>query len=112
MHIRLYSLNNGDTIQYSIDNGATWNNYSDTVKIKNDTVLQIRSEKNGNYSKIVSYVYNFVPLAPIITLPLGRYLKSENKFTTISLDERVPTDKDYTIWYRENGGKQDVIYEL
>ena len=59
LHIRLYSLNNGDTIQYSTDNGATWNNYSDTVKIKNDTVLQIRSEKNGNYSKIVSYVYNF-----------------------------------------------------
>ena len=110
LHIRLYSLNSGDTIQYSTDNGATWNNYSDTVEIKNDTVLQIRSEKNGNYSKIVSYVYNFVPLAPIITLPSGRYLKSENKFTTISLDERVPTDKDYTIWYRENGGKQDVIY--
>lgn len=109
--VKLYSLNNGDTIQYTTDNGANWIDYTDTIKIKNDTVLQIRSEKDGNYSKITSYVYNFVPLAPIITLPSGRYLKSANKFTMIELDGRAPDDKDYTIWYRENGGKQDVIYQ-
>lgn len=109
--VKLYSLNKGDTIQYTTDNGVNWIDYTDTIPIKNDTVLQIRSEKDGNYSKITSYVYNFVPLAPIITLPSGRYLKSENQFTMIELDGRAPTDKDYTIWYRENGGKQDVIYQ-
>lgn len=109
--INLYSLNSGDKIWYTTDNGAHWIEYTDTIKIKNDTVLQIRSEKNGSYSKIVSYVYNFVPLAPIITLPSGRYLASENQFTTIELDERAPTDKGYTIWYRENGGRQDVVYQ-
>ena len=109
--VKLYSLNKGDTIQYTTDNGANWIDYTDTIPIKNDTVLQIRSEKDGNYSKITSYVYNFVPLAPIITLPSGRYLASENQFTMIELDGRAPTDKDYTIWYRENGGKQDVIYQ-
>ncbi len=109
--IKLYSLNKGDTIQYTTDNGANWIDCTDIIKIKNDTVLQIRSEKNGNYSKITSYVYNFVPLAPIITLQSGRYLASENQFTMIELDGRAPTDKDYTIWYRENGGKQDVIYQ-
>ncbi len=109
--INLYSLNSGDKIWYTTDNGAHWIEYTDTIKIKNDTVLQIRSEKNGSYSKIVSYVYNFVPLAPIITLPSGRYLASKNQFTTIELDERAPTDKDYTIWYRENGGRQDVVYQ-
>ena len=109
--VKLYSLNKGDTIQYTTDNGANWIDYTDAIPIKNDTVLQIRSEKNGNYSKIISYVYNFVPLAPIITLPSGRYLASENQFTMIELDDRAPTDKDYTIWYRENGGKQDVIYQ-
>ena len=109
--VKLYSLNKGDTIQYTTDNGVNWIDYTDTISIKNDTVLQIRSEKDGNYSKITSYVYNFVPLAPIITLPSGRYLKSENQFTMIELDGRAPTDKDYTIWYRENGGKQDVIYQ-
>ena len=109
--VKLYSLNKGDTIQYTTDNGANWIDYTDAIPIKNDTVLQIRSEKNGNYSKIISYVYNFVPLAPIITLPSGRYLASENQFTMIELDDRAPIDKDYTIWYRENGGKQDVIYQ-
>ena len=109
--VKLYSLNKGDTIQYTTDNGANWIDYTDEIPIKNDTVLQIRSEKDGNYSKIISYVYNFVPLAPIITLLSGRYLASENQFTMIELDDRAPTDKDYTIWYRENGGKQDVIYQ-
>ncbi len=109
--VKLYSLNNGDTIQYTTDNGANWIDYTDIIPVKNDIVLQIRSEKDGNYSKITSYVYNFVPLAPIITLPSGRYLKSDNQFTMIELDGRAPTDKDYTIWYRENGGKQDVIYQ-
>lgn len=109
--IKLYSLNKDDTIQYTTDNGKIWTEYTAEIPIKEDTVLQIRSERNGKYSKIASYVYHFVPLAPIITLPSGRYLKSENQFTTIELDERAPTDKDYTIWYRENGGRQDVIYQ-
>ncbi len=110
--VTLRSLNSGDTVQYTTDGGTTWEDYApgDTVKIKGDTTLRVRSEKDGNYSRTESYVYTFVPLAPIITLPSGRYLKSENRFTTIELDSRAPTDKDYTIWYRENGGRQDVPY--
>ena len=111
--IKLYSLNNGDTIQYTTDNGVNWFNYTGTIKIKNDTVLQIRSEKDGKYSSAVSYVYNFVPLAPIITLESGRYLKSDNKTTEIKYDDRAPQDKianDYKIMYRENGDKQDYPY--
>lgn len=102
--IRLYSLNTGDTIQYKTDD-SEWTDYdeNDSVKLKNDTVLQLRSVKDGKTSSIASYVYHFVPLAPIITLPSGRYLKSENRFTTIEYDARIPTDKDYTIMYRENG---------
>ena len=109
--IRLYSLNTGDTIQYKTDD-SEWTDYdeNDSVKLKNDTVLQLRSVKDGKTSSIASYVYHFVPLAPIITLPSGRYLKSENRFTTIEYDARIPTDKDYTIMYRENGGSRDVPY--
>lgn len=109
--IRLDSLNRDDEIWYTTDNGANWRKCTDTIPIKNDTVLQVQSKKDGRESKIAAYVYHFVPLAPQITLPSGRYLKSENRFTTIALDDRAPTDKDYTIWYRENGGKQDVIYQ-
>lgn len=115
--IKLYSLNSGDTIQYRADNEGSWNNYSagDTIKIKDDTILQIRSEKDGKYSSAVSYVYNFVPLAPIITLASGRYLKSDKKTTGIEYDDRAPSDKianDYKIMYRENGDKQDYPYSI
>ena len=111
--VKLYSLNNGDTIQYTTDNGVNWFDYTGTIKIKNDTVLQIRSKKNEKYSSAVSYVYNFVPLAPIITLESGRYLKSDTKTTEITYDDRAPLDKiatDYKIMYRENGDKQDYPY--
>ena len=115
LHIGLYSLNSGDTIQYKTDNGSAWNDYNanDFIKIKDDTILQIRSAKNGKYSTAVSYVYHFVPLAPIITLPSGRYLKSEGRTTQIKYDGRAPEDKienDYKIMYRENGDKRDYPY--
>ena len=109
----MYSLNIGGKIQYKTDNSAEWSEYTDVIKIKDDTILQIRCEKDGVYSTAVSYVYNFVPLAPVITLPSGRYLKSENRTTGIIYDNRAPDDKvqsDYRIMYRENGDKQDVIY--
>ena len=116
LHIRLYSINYGDNIQYKTDNGQDWQTYNadEVIRINKDTVLRLRSEVNGKYSQTVSYVYNFIPLAPVITLPSGRYLKSENKFTMIEYDNRAPSDKvadDYTIMYRENGGKQDLPYQ-
>ena len=116
LHIRLYSINYGDNIQYKTDNGQDWQTYNadEVIRINKDTVLRLRSEVNGKYSQTVSYVYNFVPLSPVITLPSGRYLKSENKFTMIEYDKRAPSDKvadDYTIMYRENGGKQALPYQ-
>ena len=39
--VKLYSLNNGDTIQYTTDNGANWIDYTDTIKIKNEILPQI-----------------------------------------------------------------------
>ena len=111
--INLYSLNNGDKIQYRTDNNAEWETGT-TVKIKQDTILQIRSEKNGVYSSVISYVYTFIPLAPVITLPSGRYLVSDNKTTEIEYDGRAPSDKiadgTYSIWFRKNGDKQDFHY--
>lgn len=112
--IRLYSLNNGDTIQYRINNENGWNTYNDgeEIKIKKDTVLQLRSEKDGNYSAVASYVYSFVPLAPIIDPESGSYVLSDNKSVTISYDSRVPANKvsDYEILYRENGETSDTLY--
>lgn len=116
LHIRLYSLNSGDTIQYKLNNASSWNNYTDgeVLKIKEDTVLQIRSIKNGIISVAQSYVYNFVPLAPIITLASGRYPAADNCTTEITYDSRAPQDKidddTYSLWYRENGDKQDFRY--
>ena len=112
LKVKLYSLNSGGKIQYRIDNEGSWNDYTDEdgLLFKQDTILQLRYEKNGNYSSVVSYVYNFVPLAPVISLPSGTYLASENKTTTLSLHEDAPTDKAYSIWYRQNGDAKDFRY--
>lgn len=110
LHIHLYSLNSGDTIQYKTDNMTDWAAYNEVIKISGDTVLQIRSEKDGKFSTVASYVYNFVPLAPIITLPSGRYSKSGTVATKIEYDSRIPKNKSYSIFYRSNGDKQDYPY--
>lgn len=117
LHIKLYSLNSVDTIQYRLNNSQNWINYDgNAIKIKNDTILQTRSVKNGNYSSTKSYVYHFVPLAPVITLESGRYVLSTNPETQIEYDSRAPKDKidndEYRIWYRENGDSKDVRYSL
>lgn len=112
LNVKLYSLNEGGTIEYRLNNQGDWIEYTDDEDLlfKEDTVLQIRHKKNNNYSVVVSYVYNFVPLAPIIELPSGTYLKSDNKTTKIAYDERIPTDKNYSIWYRQNGDSKDFRY--
>ncbi len=112
LKVMLYSLNSGGKIQYRIDNEGYWKDYTDQngLLFKQDTILQLRYEKDGNYSSVVSYVYNFVPLAPVISLPSGTYLESDNKTTTISLNEDAPADKEYSIWYRQNGDAKDFRY--
>lgn len=109
--IKLYSLNKDAEIQYMEDNSGEWIDYNGTsVNIKKDTVLQLRAKKGDKYSAVTSYVYDFVPLAPIITLPSGRYSKNPVPTTKIVLDSRVPTDVEYTILYRANGDKNDDLY--
>ncbi len=112
LKVMLYSLNSGGKIQYRIDNEGNWIDYADDsgLLFKEDTILQLRYAKNGSYSSVVSYVYNFVPLAPVIALPSGTYLESDNKTTTIGLDANAPTDKHYSIWYRQNGDNKDFRY--
>lgn len=120
LHIRLSSLNLGDKVQYKLNNTQDWTDYNgDVIKIKNDTILQIRSEKNGKYSAAASYVYKFVPLAPIITLESGRYVLSSKPNTKIEYDPRAPQDKidndEYYIWYSgylENGDMADFPYSI
>ena len=43
-------------------------------------------------------------------LPSGRYLKTPVPTTKLELDERAPSDKNYTIWYRSNGDTRDYRY--
>ncbi|MBR3996049.1 MAG: chitobiase/beta-hexosaminidase C-terminal domain-containing protein, partial [Clostridia bacterium] len=111
LKVMLNSLNSGGKIQYRIDNEGEWKDYDGNgLLFKEDTILQLRYAKNGNYSSVVSYVYNFVPLAPIIELPSGTYLESDGKTTTIGYDDNIPTDKNYSIWYRQNGDNKDFRY--
>lgn len=109
--VKLYSLNSDDEIFYMTDNSGKWKAYNGSeIKLSEDTVLQIRSQKGDKYSKAVSYVYEFVPLSPIITLPSGRYSQTPVPTTRLKFDDRAPTNKDYSIWYRSNGDTGDVRY--
>ncbi len=113
LEIKLYSINYGDTIQYKLDTDDEWTDYSSSksIKLTEDAVLLLRSEKDGNYSAVVSYVYNFVPLPPIITLPSGTYSTNLGlPITMIELDPRAPKNKDYNIFYRRNGDPGDFRY--
>ncbi len=110
--IRLYSINYGDTIQYKLDSDDKWTDYDGGyVKLTEDAVLQVRSTRDGKYSAVVSYVYNFKPLPPIITLPSGTYSTEFGLPSTyIELDPRAPESKDYNIFYRRNGDPGDFRY--
>ena len=109
--ISLASINADDEIEYKIDNSDVWSRYEgEGIKLKKDAVLWLRSKKAENYSAVVRYVYHFLPLAPVITLPSGRYSATPAPTTTIELDERAPSDKNYTIRYRTNEDKEDYRY--
>ncbi len=109
--VSLYSLNDGDEIQYMKDNSGIWETYTEPLPLKADIVLQLRAKKGDYYSAVSTYVYEFVPLAPIITLPSGRYSTVPTLPTTkLKLDSRAPTDVNYSIMYRANGDENDVRY--
>lgn len=136
LKIKLYSLNTGDTIKYMLNNDGNWRSYTDgdEIKLGGDTVLQLRAEKGEEHSTVVSYVYNFVPLPPIITLPSGRYAYPSEAYpdgnppkTKLQLDSRAPLDENpdnlghqvlidgeykdyYEIYYRKNGDPNDEPY--
>ncbi len=119
LEVKLYSLNTGGEIQYRIDNDGEWQTYDEnnSLLFKKDTILQIRYARGGKFSSVVSYVYNFIPLPPIIELASGTYLESEKITTKIDFDPMAPSDKIgekyygvYSIWYRQNGDKKDFKY--
>ena len=108
LSVQLFSLNQDAEIEYMVNNDGVWRLYEDAVPIQDDTVLLIRAKKDSAYSDTASYVYTFLPLAPVIELPTGTY--SDTKYTKISLDSRAPKDREYTIMYRRNGDSKDVRY--
>ena len=109
LEINLYDLDKDAQIEYMTNNNGVWQSYSGSIKLKEDTVLQVRAIKENAKSTTVSYVYTFVPLAPVIELVSGTY--SETQYTSIALDSRAPSDREYTIMYRRNGDKLDVPYK-
>lgn len=87
--------------------GSEWLPYQDEILLKDDAVLQLRAQKDGSVSEIVSYVYTFQPPAPVITAGSGTYTAVQ---TRLELPAGVPTDRSYEIYYRRNGDGQDVRY--
>lgn len=105
LYVKLYSLNNGDKIQYKT--GDVWIDYNgEAVAVNGDTELALRSVKdNMGESAAANYVYNFVPLPPVIKKASGRYSADVNAETEIDYNDNVPErlKGDYEILYRING---------
>lgn len=111
LYVSFNSLNSGDTIQYKLSDGTDWIEYDGSpVKLKSDTIIQLRAVKGDVRSSVASYVYNFYPLAPVITLSSGRYIDTPVPTTKLEYDSRIPTDKSYDIFYRRNGDSRDFRY--
>lgn len=113
LEVKLYSINYGDTIQYKFDTDDEWTDYdpSESIKLTKDAVILMRSKRDDYYSSVVSHVYNFVPLPPVITLPSGTYSSVLGlPVTLIELDSRAPKNKNYNIFYRRNGDSEDFRY--
>ncbi|MCD8181355.1 MAG: chitobiase/beta-hexosaminidase C-terminal domain-containing protein [Firmicutes bacterium] len=110
LSVSLYCITSGATIQYKTASETDWHDYdaSEPIAINDDTVLNVRAEKDGEYSSIVSYVYIFVPPAPVITPVSGRY--SDTLDVVISVPDGVPSDRNYTIYYRKATDSADVRY--
>ena len=79
------------------------------ILLNKDAILQIRSQKNNYYSTVASYVYNLYPLR-LLSPCLPDLHKDHAPTTKIVLDHRIPTDRDYSIFYRSNGDKEDFRY--
>ena len=135
LRVALDSLNSTGKIQYRLNNSGDWIDYAAPIKLSyklngsiiasdspitssGSTVLQARVIDGINMSETVSYVYNFVPQAPVIELPSGRYSYTvdingvpQYPSTTLSLaPDSVTEGSIYDIFYRSNGDKSDVRY--
>ena len=88
LDIHLNTLTPGAQIEYSIGNDGIWKAYQDVVKINGDTVLNVRTIKEGKSSEVKTYFYHFAILPPVISLKSGVY--NGEQTATISLDPRTP----------------------
>ncbi len=114
LRVKLNSLNNGDTIEYRKDYTGEFLPYTEAegVALTKDTVLEIRSKKTVDgetvYSNTATYLYEFVPLMPVIRPVSGRYAADADLNLEIALQAQAPAGADYTIWYRANGDGMDA----
>ncbi len=93
----------GTEIEYKLNSGE-WQIYTEPVLLNKDSVLYTRAVKQNLQSAVSSYVYEFVPPAPIITLPSGNYLFGRK--TTIKLKDNLPDNRTYTIKSRSNTNEE------
>jgi len=133
--VRVYSLNTDPetVIEYRFGNdddndtdpNGGWREYppegDECIRLKKYTILQLRARIGDNYSKTVSYVYNFKPLPPYFSIPSGTY--TEVKGNHIMYDaERRPAEEPataedegafkYIIMWRYNGAHTtDLEYD-
>jgi len=98
----------GSEIYFKLDNGS-WTLYTEPIKLKKDTVLYTKASDGTSESEVNSYVYEFIPPAPIFSQLSGEY--NAGTIVTIKLPDNLPDDKTYTIMLRSSKdpeGTEDI----
>jgi len=103
--VKLYSTNPSDVISYKLNDG-NWETYdsSNPLNIGDDSVLYIKTSDDN----VVSYTYEFIPKAPVSTLPSGRYAKTPVSKMQIKLPDGYSKD-DYYLYFTDGTTSQDVL---
>jgi len=97
----------------NISDETAWQKYDKDsgIEIFDDTTLHARVKKDGKFSNMITEVYTFKPMPPVVTPDSGTY--SGEQEVTIKFDDnaKAPDGSSYIIKYSINGEVQnDEIY--
>lgn len=97
----------------NISDEAAWQKYDKDsgIEIFDDTTLHARVKKDGKFSNMITEVYTFKPMPPVVTPDSGTY--SGEQEVTIKFDDnaKAPDGSSYIIKYSINGEIQnDEVY--
>ena len=103
VNVTLMPNNPDNEVYYSIDGGNTWQKYTDTLAIEDDTIIFAKTvAPNGDEGDIQTFAYKISPLAPKFAPEDMNF--ANNDIVTVYCMESDNDNKDrYKIYYTTDG---------